>query len=282
MTVEPAASPAPLAIVAGAGPLPFEAALALRARRPVIVFAIDGEADEPPRDIETHRLGYGQIGRMFKIMGQKGCSDLLFLGAIRRRPDYARIFGDFETLKLVPRIVAAAVGGDDSVVRNVLTLFEEQGFRIVSVADAVPELLAPAGQLGRHAPRPDHLADIALGEKFLDASAPFDIGQAAVVANGRIIAVEGAEGTDAMLARCVELREVKRFRAKRGAGVLVKRAKGGQDMRADVPVVGAATLQGVLDAGFGGIAIEAGRTIVAERAAMIEKADRAGAFVIAV
>ncbi len=275
-------SAAPLAIVAGSGPLPYEAAEAIKDRRPVIVFAIDGEADEAPPGIETHRLGYGQIGRMIKLMKAHDCHDLLFLGAIRSRPDYSRILGDFETLKLVPRIVAAAVGGDDSVVRNVLALFESEGYHVVSVADAVPELLAPAGRLGRHAPRADHEADIALGERFLDASAPFDVGQAVIVAGGRIIAVEGAEGTDAMIERCVGLREVRRFRAKRGAGVLVKRAKRGQDMRADVPVVGAGTLNRVLEAGFGGIAVEAGRTILAERRKLIEDADRAGAFVVAV
>ena len=275
-------SAGPLAIVAGAGPLPFEAAEAIGGRRKVVVFAIDGEADEAPPGIETHRLGYGQIGRLLKLMTERGCKDILFLGAIRRRPDYTRILGDFETLKLVPRIVAAAVGGDDSVVRNVLALFESEGYRVVSVADAVPELLAPAGQLGRHAPRASHESDIALGIRFLDAASEFDIGQAAIVADGRIIAVEGAEGTDAMIERCTGLREARRFRAKKGAGVLVKRAKRGQDMRADVPVVGAETLKHVLEAGFGGIAVEAGRTILAERRAMIEMADRAGAFLVAV
>ncbi|MEO1104024.1 MAG: UDP-2,3-diacylglucosamine diphosphatase LpxI, partial [Pseudomonadota bacterium] len=82
--------------------------------------------------------------------------------------------------------------------------------------------------------------------------------------------------------RCAAMRKSKRFRAKKGAGVLVKRAKRGQDMRADVPVVGAQTLRGVLDAGFGGIAVEAGRTIVAERTEMVAMADRAGAFVVGV
>nr|WP_255720686.1 LpxI family protein [Acuticoccus kalidii] len=141
--------------------------------------------------------------------------------------------------------------------------------------------MAPAGLLGRHGPSEAQRADIAFGTRYLDAAASFDIGQAVVVAEGRIIAVEAAEGTDAMLERCASLREAKRFRTPRGAGVLVKRAKRGQDMRSDVPVVGAGTLQKVIAAGFGGIAVEAGRTILAERAAMIAAADKARAFVIA-
>lgn len=271
----------PLAIIAGAGALPWEAAEAIRRRRPVVVFAIDGEADTGRPGIETHRLGYGQIGRLARLTRERGATDLLFLGAIRSRPDYRRILGDVETLKLVPRIVRALVGGDDSIVRNVLNLVEEEGYRIVSVAEAVPELLATQGRFGRHGPNEAQEDDIHLGIAFLDAAAPFDIGQAVVVAERRIIAVEGAEGTDAMLERCAALRQVKRFRAKRGAGVLVKRAKRGQDMRADVPVVGAGTLEHVLAAGFGGIAVEAGRTIIAERAALIARADKAGAFVVA-
>ncbi|GAB5377125.1 MAG: UDP-2,3-diacylglucosamine diphosphatase LpxI [Acuticoccus sp.] len=274
-------SEAPLAIVAGAGTLPFEAAAVVQPRRPVIVFAIDGEADEVPPEFVSHRLGFGQIGRLRKIMAAEGCKDILFLGAIRRRPDYTAILGDWDTLRLAPRIVAAAIGGDDTVVRNVLALFESEGYRIVSVPEAAPELLAPAGHLGRHAPRASHEADIVMGNAFLDAASGFDIGQAAIVVDQRIIAVEGAEGTDAMIERCTAVRAAGRFRAKRGEGVLVKRAKRGQDMRADVPVVGAATLARVLEAGLGGIAIEAGRTIVAERATMIADADRAGVFVTA-
>jgi hypothetical protein len=84
-----------------------------------------------------------------------------------------------------------------------------------------------------------------------------------------------------MLARCAALKEKKRVRARRGAGVLVKRAKRGQDMRADVPVIGAATVAWAEKAGLGGIAIEAGRTILAERAAATAAADRAGLFLVA-
>lgn len=272
---------APLAIVAGAGALPWEAAETVSRRRPVVVFAIDREADPAPPGIETHRLGYGQIGRMVKLMRERDCTELLFLGAIRSRPDYRRILGDVETLKLVPKIVRAAVGGDDTIVRNVIALFEAEGYRIVSVAEAAPELLSPAGRLGRHAPAAAHEEDIALGIRFLDAAAPFDVGQAVAVIEGRIVAVEGAEGTDSMLARCAALKADKRVRARRGAGVLVKRAKRGQDMRADVPVVGAATVEGAKRAGLGGIAIEAGRTILAERAAALAAADRAGLFLVA-
>ena len=212
---------------------------------------------------------------------ERRCRDVLMLGAIRSRPDFASLVPDMDTLRLLPRIVRAAVGGDDTIVRNVIALFEDEGFRVVSVAEAAPELLAPSGLLGAHRPSAAQQADIDLGAAYLTASAPFDVGQAVVVVEGRVIAVEGAEGTDAMLARCAELRRARRFRSEKGAGALVKRAKSGQDMRSDVPVVGLGTLRGALAAGLGGIAVEAGRTILAERAALRTEADRARAFLVA-
>ena len=272
---------APLAIVAGAGALPWEAAEAIGRRRRVVVLAIEGEADAAPEGVETYRLGYGEVGRAYKLMDRLGARDVLFLGAIRRRPDYRRILGDLETLRLAPKIIRAAVGGDDTAARNVLALIEAEGFRIVSPLEAAPELLAPPGRLGRHEPSRVQEEDIALAMRFLDAAAPFDVGQAAAVAEGRIIALEGAEGTDAMLARCGELRSAKRVRVSKGRMVLVKRAKRTQDLRADLPVVGAGTLKAALDAGFGGIAVEAGRTILAERERLRRRADRAGVFLVA-
>ncbi|MEM6847043.1 MAG: UDP-2,3-diacylglucosamine diphosphatase LpxI [Pseudomonadota bacterium] len=276
-------SEGPLAIIAGSGALPWEAAEIIAPRRKVVVFALAEEAAIPealPHNVTVERRSYGEIGKARKTALTLGATDLLFLGAIRARPDFRKIAGDWETVKLVPRILRALVGGDDTIVRNVLALFEAEGFRIVSVSDAAPELLAPIGTLGRHSPAQHHEADIDLGLSFLDAVSPFDMGQAVVVVDGRVIAMEGAEGTDAMLARCKDMRGSRRVRAPNGRGVLVKRAKRGQDMRADVPVVGADTLTHAVRAGLGGVVVGAGETILAGRAAMIATADKAGVFVV--
>ena len=274
----------PLGIVAGAGGLPWEAATAIAPRRPVVVFAIDHEADPVPQlahGIAAHRFSYGQLGRLRRLALEAKVRDVLLLGTVSTRPDFAAMVPDLETLRLLPRIVRSVVGGDDTIVRNLVAMIEEEGFRVVSVADAVPELLAAPGPVGRCLPGSAHAADIAMGVQYLEASAPFDVGQGVVVVEGRIVAVEGAEGTDAMLDRVAEVRARRRFRAAKGSGVLVKRAKRGQEMRTDVPVIGAATLAGVVKAGLGGIAIEAGRTIVAERVAVARAADKAGVFVVA-
>jgi DUF1009 family protein len=113
----------------------------------------------------------------------------------------------------------------------------------------------------------------------LGALGPFDIGQAAVVIDGHVVAVEDIEGTDGLLARVTRLRTDGRIRGKAGRGVLVKAPKRGQDLRFDLPAVGPNTIEGAAKAGLAGIAIAVGNTVVAESQAMIEAADRAGLFI---
>jgi UDP-2,3-diacylglucosamine hydrolase len=75
------------------------------------------------------------------------------------------------------------------------------------------------------------------------------------------------------------LREAGRIRASRGRGVLVKAPKSGQDLRFDLPAVGAKTVEGVASAGLAGMAVAAGNTIAAESQEMIAAADKAGLFI---
>ena len=107
-------------------------------------------------------------------------------------------------------------------------------------------------------------ADIAKGREVLRALSPFDIGQAVVVIDGHVVGVEDIEGTDGLLARVARLRGEGRIRARAGRGVLVKAPKSSQDLRFDLPTIGAATVEGAAKAGLAGIAIVAGHTIVAD------------------
>ncbi len=107
------------------------------------------------------------------------------------------------------------------------------------------------------------------------------MGQGAVAVGGRVVALEGAEGTDAMLERVATLKSEGRVSARR-RGVLVKLCKPEQDLRADLPSIGPSTVAGAVAAGLAGIAVEAGRALVLERSEVIEAANRAGLFVIGV
>jgi DUF1009 family protein len=136
------------------------------------------------------------------------------------------------------------------------------------------------GRLGSRAPGAIEQAEIVRALGVLEANSPFDVGQAAVVAGDQVIAIEGPEGTDAMLARVAEMRRNGRLRT--AAGVLVKAPKAGQDRRVDLPSIGPKTIKGAAEAGLAGIAVLAGSSIVAEPDRFAGDADRAGIFVVGV
>jgi hypothetical protein len=136
--------------------------------------------------------------------------------------------------------------------------------------------------LGRHEPSPRDRADVARALKVIAALGPFDVGQAVVVANDHVLAVEAAEGTDNLLARIAELRVQGRVTTAVGVGVLVKAPKPGQDRRFDLPAIGSRTIENVARAGLAGLAVAAGNTIVAEPAQVIAAADREKIFVVGV
>ena len=136
--------------------------------------------------------------------------------------------------------------------------------------------------MGKRAPSERDQADIATGLAVLAAMGAFDIGQAAVVAAGHVLAVEAAEGTDAMLSRVADLRRLGRIRYPVGVGVLVKAPKVGQDRRFDLPSIGPQTVAGVIRAGLAGLAVVAGGTIMAEPEVVANAADRGKIFVVGV
>ena len=198
------------------------------------------------------------------------------------RPAIRQIRPDFKTLRLLPRIFGIFRGGDDHLLTGVAAIFEEHGFQLLGAHAVAPEILMPEGALGRERPTAHDLADIAKGLALLNASSPFDVGQAVVVADARVLAIEAAEGTDRMLTRIAELRQSGCISAAAGRGVLVKAAKRDQDRRVDLPSIGPQTVEGAARAGLAGIAVVAGSTIVAEPERIGTIADRAGLFVLGV
>src|ERR1700730_10549681 len=189
---------------------------------------------------------------------------------------------DWEALRELPTVIRMFRGGDNHLLSVLARLFEKRGFRFVGAHEVAPEILMPQGTLGRREPSARDRADVARGVALLSALGPFDVGQAVVVADNYVLAVEAAEGTDRMLARVAELRSEGRERTAIGTGVLVKVPKPGQDRRFDLPAIGPATGEGAARAGLAGIAVTAGAAIVAEPAEVGAAADRAGIFVIGI
>jgi DUF1009 family protein len=189
---------------------------------------------------------------------------------------------DWHTLRLMPRVIRFFGGGDDKLLSGVAGVAESGGLRVVGVKDVAPELFVPEGVLSRQHPSDRDRSDIARALKLIDALGPFDVGQAAVVSNGHVIAVEAAEGTDHMLARIGELRRLGRVTSPIGAGVLVKAPKPGQDRRFDLPSIGPRTIELVAKAGLAGLAVTAASTMIAEAELTIAAADRERIFVVGV
>jgi DUF1009 family protein len=278
----PAASDisSPVGVIAGGGAMPFAVADSLLARGVApVLFALRGACDpERVSRFRHHWISVGQFGRATKLFRSEGCRDLIFIGTLLR-PALSEIRLDWGTIRVLGRVWAAFRGGDDHLLSGVGRLLEQEGFRMVGVRDVAPDVLMPEGNIARAVPDSGDVADIAKGREVLAALGPFDIGQAVVVIDGHVVAVEDIEGTDGLLARVARLREAGRIRARSGRGVLVKAPKSGQDLRYDLPTVGARTVEGAANAGLAGIAVIAGHTIAADPQAMITVADGAGLFV---
>ncbi|MDE2514557.1 MAG: UDP-2,3-diacylglucosamine diphosphatase LpxI [Rhodospirillales bacterium] len=271
------ATPSPLGIIAGGGPLPGHVARAARAAgRDVFIVGLGDFADPAVLAPFPHAIfRLGAAGQMLKALRAHGCTELVMIGPVRR-PSFHDIRPDLAGTRILAKLGRAIFAGDDGLLAAFVRILEEEGFRILGAHEILTGALGPLGLLAGPAPDDAARADIRRAIAVLRALGAADVGQGCVVQQGLVLAVEAVEGTDAMLARCGPL-------ARPGpGGVLVKLVKPGQDRRADLPTIGAATLTAAAAAGLRGIAFEAGGTILAEREAAIAEARRAGVFLLGI
>ncbi|MGI4976284.1 MAG: LpxI family protein [Janthinobacterium lividum] len=264
-----------LGILAGGGPLPGQVArAAVAAGRDVFVVGFEDFAEPAVIGAFPHAYArVGAAGRILSLLREAGCRDLVLVGPVRR-PSLLDLRPDREGAKILARIGRAAFSGDDGLLAALVRVFGEEGFCVVGAHEVLTEALAPAGRLGRVEADADAMADLRRGVAVLRALGAADVGQACVVQQGIVLAVEAIEGTDAMLARAGGL-------ARPGpGGVLVKMAKPGQDRRADLPAIGPRTPGAAAAAGLRGVAFEAGGTLLIDRAASVAAADAAGVFLL--
>lgn len=273
----------PVGIIAGGQDLPFEVINALQAAgRPYFIFGIVGEADARIESHPHHWIKWGEIGLLFKLIEQNALSELLCIGSIRSRPDFSNIRLDLGAMKALPAILRImASGGDEGVLQGVAGFFEKRGVRLVSVPEVASGLvIGPDLSVGNKATAANE-SDIALAARAAGLIGALDAGQGVVVAAGRILAMEGPEGTDQMLARVLQIRQEKRARWNEGKqGVLLKRARPEQDLRFDMPTIGPRTIENAHKAGLAGIVCAEGEVLCANRAQSLEMARAAGLFLI--
>jgi DUF1009 family protein len=270
----------PLAILCGAGDFPLRVAeAAARAGQSPLMIGVVGSADARIEEFPHFWVHMGQIGKLFARLKDHRIVDVVIVGAMTR-PEISDLRLDWGALKRAPTLAPLFRGGDNGLLVGIAKMFEREGLRIVGVHEVAPELLAPAGVWGGRAISDQARADAEKGASLIAALSPFDVGQGVVIANGRVVAIEAAEGTDAMLERVAELRASGRLRLRGRVGVLIKYPKANQDLRLDMPAVGVGTIEGVRRAELEGIVLAAGRVLIADRSQMLDAAERAGVFVL--
>ncbi len=260
-----------LGLIAGGGGLPLALARHCRAAgRPLYVVRLEGFASPELDTFDGETRGLLDFEGGFHALRAARCEAVCLAGTVTR-PDLAR------NMDGVPDAVIAARGADDALLSAVVAQFQAQGFVVEGAHEVMGALTLREGVSGRIAPSPDDWGDIARAMLVARTIGGLDVGQGAVCRDGLVLAVEAQEGTDAILRRVAGL-----TRGTGRAGVLAKASKPGQDVRVDLPTIGPTTVELAAAAGLAGIAGEAGRVLVIDRAETIRLADELGLFIVGV
>jgi hypothetical protein len=256
-----------LGLIAGNGRFPFLAAAgARRAGRRVVALALREEtAPELEREVdEMHWISLGELGRGIEILRQAGAREAVMAGQVQHRQIFSDVVPDLKLLGVLARL---ALRNTDSLIGGVADALEREGIRLLPSVAFLEDQLAAAGAMTRSRPDKDERADIEYGERVARTLAGMDLGQTAVVKGRAAIALEAMEGTDETIRRAGRIA---------GPGTtVVKVSKPKQDMRFDVPVVGEGTLAAMQEAGARVLAVDAGRTLLIDRPAFLERAEAA-------
>jgi DUF1009 family protein len=277
----------PLGLIAGNGRFPFLLLDAARAQGlPVVVAAIREETD-PEIDrraaadagITVHWLSLGELSRLIETFRGAGVEKAVMAGQVKHKQIFSSIRPDWRLAKLLLNLRTRST---DVLLGAVAKVLADEGIELISSTAFLEPLLAGEGVLTERAPDEDERKNIAYGLQVAGALAAFDIGQTVVAAAQACVAVEAMEGTDATIDRAGVL-----MRSLEGDAstlerrlTVVKVAKPDQDMRFDVPVIGTATIECMIRAGATCLSVEAGRTLLFDREALLRRASEAGIAVV--
>jgi UDP-2,3-diacylglucosamine hydrolase len=260
-----------------AGNRKFPQIFAQEARRDgvekLVAVAFEGETDPAIQPLVNHVewMKLGQLGKLIEAFKKHGVRDVVMVGQIAPKNLFANVRLDLRMTILLAKLKR----------RNAETIFgaigeelAKDGLHLVPHAQYLNRLIPGPGLLTRRPPSSEEREDFGFGFKIAKTMAGLDIGQTVVVKRGTVLAVEAFEGTDQALARGGELGQ--------GQSVAVKVTKPGQDMRFDIPCIGVSTIETLAKAGISALAIEAGRTLLLEKEALLKTADEAGIAIEAV
>jgi DUF1009 family protein len=277
-----------LGLIAGNGRFPFLLLDAARAEGLTVVVAAIKEETDPEMDrraeadasVTVHWLSLGELSRLIETFQKAGVTRAVMAGQVKHKQIFSSIRPDWRLAKLLLNLRTRST---DALLGAVAKVLGDEGIELMSSTAFLEPLLAQEGVLTERAPDEDELKNIEYGLGVARALAGFDIGQTVVVAAQACVAVEAMEGTDATIERAGKLMasfEADASTLERRLTV-VKVAKPKQDMRFDVPVIGLPTIETMLRAGATCLSIEAGKTLLFDREAMLKRASEAGVTIVA-
>ena len=283
-----------LGLIAGNGRFPFLLLDAARAEGHSVVVAAIREETDPEIDrraaadsgISVHWLSLGDLSRLIETFQKSGVRKAVMAGQVRHKQIFSSIRPDWRLAKLLLNLRTRST---DVLLGAVAKVLGDEGIELISSTSFLEPLLAQEGVLttigsGGRAPDEEERKNIDYGLKVACAVAGFDIGQTVVVAAQACVAVEAMEGTDAAIERAGHLMQSLEGDAStlERRLTVVKVAKPNQDMRFDVPVVGIATIEAMIRANASCLSVEAGRTLLFDRAALLDRAAHAGIAIVGV
>jgi DUF1009 family protein len=281
-----------LGLIAGNGRFPFLLLEAARAQGLRVVVAAIKEETDPGMDaraaaddgLSVHWMSLGELSRLIAMFHSEGVTRAVMAGQVSHKQIFSSIRPDWRLAKL---LLSLRTRNTDMLLGAVAKVLEDEGITLLSSTAFLEPMLAPQGVLTRRAPDEVERGDIEYGLQLARGIAGFDLGQTVVIAAGACVAVEAMEGTDATIARAgALLRGTENKPASEVTGVLARRltvvkvAKPKQDMRFDVPVVGIPTIAAMAHAGGTCLCVEAGRTLLFDREAMVAAADAVGIAIV--
>lgn len=262
-----------LGLIAGNGKFPFLVLEgAKRAGTSVAVAAIREETD-PAIESLADRLtwvGIGQLGKMLRFFKDEGVDKAIMAGQVKHVQIFSRAIPDVRMLKMLLRLPRR---NTDALIGAVANELASEGIELLDSTFFLKDQLPQPGTLTKRAPDERERTDVEYGLEIARGIAGMDLGQTIVVRDRACVAIEAMEGTDAVIRRAGEL--------VRGRLTVVKIAKPDQDMRFDVPVVGVPTIESMKEAGATCICVNAGKTLMFDRAEMIALANKQKIAIVA-
>ena len=225
-------------------------------------------------------LSIGQLGKAISVLKKNGCSRLIFAGRVKR-PSFSKTKFDIKALYYLPKIIKEAKKGDAYVIKIIIKIFQKEGFKIIKSTSFNPELLLKKGIYTKTKPDISDKKDINKAKNIIRDLNKNNIGQAVVIRNGHLIAIEVQDGTDVMLKKAGIL--INRFlQGKKKAGILLKFPKKEQDTRIDLPTIGIKTIKKCLKIKLKGIVVKANQNIFLDRSECINLANKNKMFICSI